>query len=82
MWILQGIVQVGPDGVSNEVGMPELTVGSNIGTAKDILGMAMGLSTQMGTADLPQTIGFQTAYAASMHVYKMIGDGISVVKVN
>ena len=76
--ILQGVVQVGPNSVRKETGVSKLAVGSDIVTAKDILGMVTGSSVPFV---LPQTMEFQTAYAASMHVYKMIGDGIHTVKV-
>ena len=43
--------------------------------------MATGLLAPFGIAKVPQTIGCQTAYAASMQIYKMIGDAIDAVKV-
>jgi len=44
--------------------------------------MATGLLAPFGIAKVPQTIGCQTAYAASMQIYKMIGDAIDAVKVS
>ena len=57
-----------------------VSFGGDVTTATDIA-MATGLLAPFGTAKLPQTIGCQTAYAASMHIYKMIGDTIDAIKV-
>ena len=72
---------MGPDSIRKETGMSKPAVGGDIVTAKDILGRVIGSSAHFDSAVLPLTIDFQTAYAASMRLYRMIGDGIHTVKV-
>ena len=42
--------------------------------------MATGIAS-LSTATVPQTVDCQTAYAASMQVYKVIGKAIDAIKV-
>lgn len=73
-------VQVGPDSVGHQLQKEGISFGGNITTATDVA-MATGLLAPFGTAKVPQTIGCQTSYAASMQIYKMIGDTIDAIKV-
>jgi len=72
---------VGPDSIGQELEKYGLAFGGDIITATDI-GMITGLVAPFGSAVIPQTINGQTAYAATMQMYKMIGDLIDSVKVN
>ena len=73
-------VQVGPDSVGHQLQQEALAFGGNTVTATDIA-MVTGLLSPFGGASVSKTIECQTAYAASMQIYKMIGDSIDVIKV-
>ena len=73
-------VQVGPDSVGHQLQQEALAFGGNVVTATDIA-MVTGLLAPFSGASVPETIRFQTVYAASMQIYKMISDTIDAIKV-
>ena len=73
-------VQVGPDSVGHQLQQEALAFGGTTVTATDIA-MVTGLLAPFNGASVPQNIRCQTAYAASMQIYKMISDSIDAIKV-
>ena len=74
-------VQVGPDSIGQQLQQEALAFGGTTITATDIA-MVTGLLAPFGGASVPETIRCQTAYTASMQIYKMIGDSIDAIKVH
>jgi len=72
---------VGPDSVGHQLQQKGLAFGGNVVTATDIA-MVTGLLAPFNGASVPEAIKYQTVYAASMQIYKMIGDTIDAIKVN
>ena len=71
---------MGPDSVGQELEKRGVAFGGDTVTATDI-GIVTGLVAPFGSAVIPKTINGQTAYSATMQVYRMIGDVIDTVKV-
>ena len=80
MFIQGDVVQVGPDSVGHRLQQEALSFGGNVCTATDIA-MVTGLLVPFDGASVPETIRYQTAYAASMQMYKMISNTIDAIKV-
>ena len=71
---------MGPDSVGHHLQQKALAFGGDVVTATDVA-MVTGLLAPFGSASVPKTITAQTAYSASMQMYKMIGDTIDAIKV-
>ena len=80
-YVLQNQVQVGPDSVGHHLQQKALAFGGDVTTATDVA-MVTGLLAPFSGASVPKTIRAQTAYSASMQMYKMIGDTIDAIKVH
>ena len=72
---------MGPDSVGHHLQQKALAFGGDVITATDIA-MVTGLLAPFGRASVPKIITAQTAYSASMQMYKMIGDTIDAIKVH
>lgn len=79
--VLQNQVQVGPDSVGHHLQQKGLAFGGDVTTATDVA-IVTGLLAPFGGASVPTTIRAQTAYSASMQMYKMISDTIDAIKVH
>ena len=57
-----------------------LSGASSVATTTDVA-MATGVLAPVGTSAASQTLDCRTAYAASMEIYKKIGEAIDAIKV-